>query len=102
VQSDHCTKLEPTTHDGQRHECAASSESKRTNTSKKKKQGGLIFDINSELNLFYFFDMAHLFVLSSGQQEQQTERSRLSPELEKRTDARGVLPLTTAAGMDFK
>jgi hypothetical protein len=46
--------------------------------------------------------MAHLFVFSPGQQEQQTERSRLSPELEKRTDAGGVLPLTTAAGMDFK
>lgn len=47
-------------------------------------------------------DIAHLFDLSPGQQEQQTERSRLSPELQKRTDARGVLPLTTAAGMDFK
>lgn len=30
--------------------------------------------------------------------------TRLSPELQKQewTDARGVLPLTTAAGMDFK
>jgi hypothetical protein len=30
--------------------------------------------------------------------------TRLSPELQKqeRTDARGVIPLTTAAGMDFK
>lgn len=28
--------------------------------------------------------------------------TRLSPELQKRTDARGVLPLTTAAGMAFQ